>query len=324
LPAKVEKPGPLKFASDDHPLKDRVAFWREVVGREYLRLDFVPFGDGPVRATAEIQALGPVHLYLSETTPGAAVRTKDLTQDGNGDFRLVHAADTGFQCSASGIVEHIPTSEAALVSSEVPNTVFYPEGAHIVGLRIRREALMALADRVEERPVIRLNNSLPLNLLKGYLRLLRQGESPCTPVLAHKFGQQLIELAALALNPERNKEAEAAGTVREVRLAAIKAHILSHLGEVRLSAKTVSQCYGVSTRHIHRLFEETGKTFSEFVLEERLKRVYQLLIDPAQRPKRISDIAAEGGFGDLSTFNRAFRRRFGDTPRAVRECKVLL
>jgi AraC-like DNA-binding protein len=289
LAAKVEKPSSLRFASDAHPLKDRVAFWREVVGREYLRLDFVPFGDGPVRATAEIDALGPVHLYLSETTPGAAVRTKDLARDGNGDFRLVYTGGTAFQCSAGGIVEDIPASGAALVPSSVPNTVFYPVASRIIGMRIKREALTALVDRLDERPVIHLAKSLPLNLLKGYIKQLNQEEQAGPPVVTHKVGQQLVELAALALSPARDTEAQLAGTVQDV-----------------------------SVRHIHRLFEQTGKTFSEFVLEERLKRVYRLLTDPALRAKRISDIAAEGGFGDLSTFNRAFRRRFGDAPRGVR------
>jgi AraC-like DNA-binding protein len=318
LPAKTEKPGPLRFATDDYAPKDCVAIWREMVGR---RLDFVPFGDGPVRATAEVHALGPADLYLGETSPGAVIRTKDLTRDGNGDFRFMHAG-TNFQCIANGITQDVVPSEAALAFNGMPSTIFYPERADIKGFKIKREALAALVNGFEERPVIRLVNSVPLNLLKGYINLLSQDEPVRSPAFAHKVGQHLVELVALALNPARDMEAEIAGTVREVRLASVQAHILSHLGEVRLSAQTVARRHGISTRHIHRLFEQTGKTFAEFVLEERLKRVYQLLIDPACAAKRISDIAAEGGFGDISTFNRTFRRRFGDTPRAIRQGKA--
>ena len=43
-----------------------------------------------------------------------------------------------------------------------------------------------------------------------------------------------------------------------------------------------------------------------------------MLMDPACDAMRISDIAFAVGFGDLTTFNRAFRRRYGDTPRALR------
>jgi AraC-like DNA-binding protein len=37
---------------------------------------------------------------------------------------------------------------------------------------------------------------------------------------------------------------------------------------------------------------------------------------------RIGDIAAQVGFSGHSTFDRAFRRRFGDTPGFVRAKKV--
>jgi AraC-like DNA-binding protein len=33
---------------------------------------------------------------------------------------------------------------------------------------------------------------------------------------------------------------------------------------------------------------------------------------------RISDIAAEAGFSEVTAFNRAFRRRYGATPSDVR------
>jgi AraC-like DNA-binding protein len=43
------------------------------------------------------------------------------------------------------------------------------------------------------------------------------------------------------------------------------------------------------------------------------------LRDPRWRYRKIADIAAEAGFSDLSSFNRAFRRRFGLTPSVMRE-----
>jgi AraC-like DNA-binding protein len=42
------------------------------------------------------------------------------------------------------------------------------------------------------------------------------------------------------------------------------------------------------------------------------------LRDPRATRLKISEIALEAGFPDLSHFNRSFRRRFGNTPSAVR------
>jgi transcriptional regulator GlxA family with amidase domain len=43
-----------------------------------------------------------------------------------------------------------------------------------------------------------------------------------------------------------------------------------------------------------------------------------MLTDRRCRHLGIADIAFACGFGDISNFNRMFRRRFGDTPSGVR------
>jgi AraC-like DNA-binding protein len=54
------------------------------------------------------------------------------------------------------------------------------------------------------------------------------------------------------------------------------------------------------------------------VLGRRLAYAHRLLADPRSAHRRISDIAFEAGFGDLSRFNKAFRRQYGVTPSDVR------
>ena len=43
-----------------------------------------------------------------------------------------------------------------------------------------------------------------------------------------------------------------------------------------------------------------------------------MLSNPLLAEQTISTIAYEAGFGDLSHFNRAFRRRYGQAPSDVR------
>ena len=43
-----------------------------------------------------------------------------------------------------------------------------------------------------------------------------------------------------------------------------------------------------------------------------------MLSDPRLAERTISAIAYDAGFGDLSHFNRAFHRRYGETPSDVR------
>ena len=66
------------------------------------------------------------------------------------------------------------------------------------------------------------------------------------------------------------------------------------------------------------LFEGEDTTFSEFVLGERLAWTMRTLCDPASSSRSISTIALDAGFGDLSYFNRVFRRTYGETPSDAR------
>ena len=74
----------------------------------------------------------------------------------------------------------------------------------------------------------------------------------------------------------------------------------------------------VTTRYVQLLFEHEGTTFSEYVLNKRLARAHRMLSDPRYVGWTVSAIALEAGFGDVSYFNRCFRRRYGATPTQLR------
>jgi len=69
---------------------------------------------------------------------------------------------------------------------------------------------------------------------------------------------------------------------------------------------------------VQMMLEAEGLSFSGYVLEQRLCWAHRLIADPLYRGWKITAIVAEVGLGDLSYFNRAFRRRFGMTPSEAR------
>ncbi len=129
-------------------------------------------------------------------------------------------------------------------------------------------------------------------------------------VVAH-----LYELVATRVG---GVEAAVAMEARDARLAAIKADILAHLSHRDLNLTTVAARHALSPRSLQRLFVREGMTFSQFVLAQRLARAYRLLTDPLHANRTVSTIAFASGFGDLSHFNRNFRRRYGVSPSQLR------
>jgi AraC-like DNA-binding protein len=69
---------------------------------------------------------------------------------------------------------------------------------------------------------------------------------------------------------------------------------------------------------VQNLLSETDASFSERVIEYRMKKARGMLQSQEGSRKKISDIAFACGFNEISYFNRSFRRRFGASPTQYR------
>lgn len=106
-------------------------------------------------------------------------------------------------------------------------------------------------------------------------------------------------------------------TFDEALLAAAR-HLLDlHAGSHDLTAEQVATMLGCSRAHLYRVFARADATVVGSLRDARLRRASRLL---ESRPRlQIGEIAWMCGYADWSAFDKAFRRRFGMTPRDFRE-----
>jgi transcriptional regulator GlxA family with amidase domain len=162
-----------------------------------------------------------------------------------------------------------------------------------------------------------------LGLLDGYLQSLTSLAEPPAPELAPIIGGHLIDLVAAALGPTTEAaEIIAKRCVQAARLRAVVAEIARRCSEPDFDLDNIGGTPGLSRRYIQHLLEETGQSFTERLVERRLERAFTMLTDPRCLHLAIIDIALAAGFGDVSHFNRVFRRRFGDAPSGVRATAI--
>ena len=153
----------------------------------------------------------------------------------------------------------------------------------------------------------------------NYVQMALRSHRLTDPELRRRFTTHVHDLAALALGATRDASEMARGRgLRAARLSAIKGDIIGRLDEEGLAVTGIARRHGVTPRYIQMLFESEGTTFTEYVLEQRVKDANRRLADPGRDERTISAIAFDVGFGNLSYFNRVFRNRFGMTPSNAR------
>lgn len=159
-----------------------------------------------------------------------------------------------------------------------------------------------------------------LQLLRRFAGLLA-GEDAMQggPALKDFARSRLRNLTALALGESRDAAALADMTrLRAKRARQIIDEIRKRFTDPTLSPAELGRALGLSARYVNGLLQETGSAFAERVLELRLQKALAMLRERRHDRMKIGDIALACGFGDISYFNRCFRRRFGASPTQYR------
>lgn len=129
-------------------------------------------------------------------------------------------------------------------------------------------------------------------------------------------------LAARLLALQQRRFAAAAGAPAQAlpawRLRRVIDYIEAHL-DADLTLAELAAVAGFSVSHFKPLFKRaTGVPAHRFVLERRVERARQRLLESAQG---LSEIALETGFADASHMARCMRRLIGVSPMQVRQAR---
>lgn len=162
----------------------------------------------------------------------------------------------------------------------------------------------------------------PRSFLRGSAQVLHASASACVLTGSslsdnerEQLGQQLTMMIEMTV---RADEVSAAIDVREGRRRAILEHIDRNLADTELGIGSIARAFDISSRTIHKLFEGEAQTAARLIWDRRLERCREEMADPAMASRSITEIAHLWGFSDSQHFSRAFKQRFGVTPRDYR------
>jgi AraC-like DNA-binding protein len=308
-------------STSEVPTEKRAELWRERVAEKLLRITWdVPNDQLFHAAMIPVLCAGDVEIAGIESGPCLLTNTE------------AHAREKQHRCSI-----HILTSGHRAVTRRAEGEVELRKTMGIVldeGKYYRHRSdndlmralvLMLPKPRIVERvpDFERLIespldiSSEPFRLLQSFLNLPSAGVELNVPELARVNADYVVDLIVMSLSGRADDvEALQRRTLPETRYRVILGEIERGLGDPKLSGKTIAARIGITERYLQQLMEMHGETFSHFVLRQRLDKAAALLV--SKRNLRISEIAFLCGFSDLSYFNRSFKKRFAENPRAYR------
>ncbi|WP_181701614.1 AraC family transcriptional regulator [Chthonobacter albigriseus] len=302
-------------------LSDRIAVdaWRRRFSELVLPVDVEPLAAGRFVARVGVIMDQQVVAAFYNLSPLCMIRGEDLVQAQDDEVTVSCVLDGTFAAEQNGIRYEIDTGAAVTLVTDRPSLLATPTGGSFVGLRLPKALLAARGLEPDRLGGMILARRTPgLRLLRAYLDQLRR-EDTLPPALRPMVASHLVDLVAASIQPSLSaiEQGDARGGVREGRLARIRETLEARHTDPDLDLETAARQAGLSVRSLQILLHEEGTCFSDSLRDLRLSRAYALLSSPFA-PATVAEIAYAVGFRDVTTFNRAFRRRFGTNPTSVR------
>jgi AraC-like DNA-binding protein len=312
--------GPVRWAFDDMPARERPTLLRECLACAGVHYEFHPVGEVPFRVDLGMHALPGLMVVTGDLHASRRFGARERAAETRDDATLLVSLAGAHRIEQDGRDIVLGEGEATFTSCSDLSIMTHGDASRMLGLRFPKAGLAPLVESLDDVWARRISRELPaLRLLRSYLTLVWDAQTQAEPDLEGTIVTHVYDLMAVAMGATRDIAAAAhARGLHAARLHAVKQDIGRHLGRTDLSVAMMAHRHACTPRFVQRLFEAAGTTFTEYVQAQRLARAYRVLADPRREAGKISAVAFDCGFGDVSYFNRVFRRRYGAAPSDVR------
>ncbi|MGW4610174.1 helix-turn-helix domain-containing protein [Streptomyces sp. NPDC004532] len=312
---------PVVLSFDGVVAGDRAEFWRDACTRTFVGVE--PSGRPGEAIGGRVRAYEVDGLAVGDiaATAQSMTRTQRLVDDADAHYLLL-----GMQVHGMGAITQgdrrtrLEPGDCVVLEScrgfeldfaEAFNLWVFAFPQRLVRLSEQEQRRLA-AGRVDGRTGLAGVSRRALLDLAGNADELSRSGSAGALALANDL---LVALLSEPLAESR----QLAGSLQRILPLRIKDHIDRNLTDPGLDPVQVAAAFGISTRYLHKLFQSERETVAHYIRDLRLERVRLRLLDSRFADRPISALAFDAGFGDLSGFNRAFKAKYGISPRELRQ-----
>lgn len=309
----------VTLSTADVPKRDRQDWLREVIGREYVKVE--------IRPPSEDSLFNEMTIYPWEDQRLSVIRSNAISIERPSGEPYLASQDAYFavvllsgdySLEQQGREVFLRPGDLTLYDATRPHRIRGPASFSKLIVSIPRRMLNDRIAGIEHCTVLRISGHAGIGAVaSNFLRTCASQAGQLSPQEFRALSEHWLDLLTLAVAAVRPEGCNLSRN-RSLSLYRVKAFIDRHLSDPSMDAAMVAREVGLSSRHINALFKDEGTSLMRHVWACRLDRCCKDMRDSTKAGRRVSDIAFRWGFSDPSHFSRAFKQRFGCSPLEYR------
>ncbi|QTH23349.1 helix-turn-helix domain-containing protein [Rhizorhabdus wittichii] len=307
------------LSTDTVRAKERLPYWCDMVCDTFVELDCESQESDSFSGELRNIAFGAIQISMVESVAQRVRRTRSRIAGSTRDHFLLslQLRGTGAICQDSRVAKLSP-GDFALYDSIRPYELRFDDSFSQVVLRLPRETVTGRLIDSHMLTARRIDGQRGVGLLaSSFIRQLHEQRADIDDLSLGRLQANAVDLMATALAEQTGGQArtnEGQAIIRQ----RVCAFIDRNLGDHRLTCEGIAAAHGISQRYLRKIFESSSTTVSDWIWSRRLEQAKADLSDPLLAHVSVTAIGFDVGFKDAAHFSRAFRSRFGMSPREWR------
>lgn len=311
------------LSTDTVRQRERLPYWCDLVCDTFVELDCDSQVSDSFSGELRNVAFGDIQISMVDSVAQRVRRTRSrIATSARDNFLLsLQLRGTG-TISQDSRTATLSPGDFTLYDCTRPYELRFDDSFSQVVLRLPRETVtgrlidshLLTARRIDGRRGVGL-------LASSFIRQLHEQLADIDDLSLGRLQANAVDLMATALAEQtggQTRPNEGQAIIRQ----RVCAYIDRNLGDSRLTCESIAAAHGISQRYLRKVFEASSTTVSDWIWSRRLEQAKSDLADPLLAHVSVTAIGFDVGFKDAAHFSRAFRSRFGMSPREWRNSMV--
>lgn len=293
---------------------DRLPYWRDVLCEAFTALATEPQESPHHRSVVKLHEFADVNgVALSSFSQIISHGLPEIRRSHDAFFFINYQIQGECHAEQDGRQVRAGAGQFYMVDTTRPYWLDFTETFHTLSFRFPQRLLAPLLGDPRRLTARGVDADSPLGgLAAGHMRELVRCAGDVPAEAGASLAQSLAHLVTLAIGRQPPASPASQAEARQVFHASIARYVREHSTDPEISVAGVAARFRIAPRTVQAIFAERGSCFTQTVLECRLDAARHAL---TRAGASVTRVAYDCGFGDLTYFGRAFRRRFGCSPR---------